>query len=201
MSHRKGCECGKDHTKDDFHNATIQSQGMTKIQHRDKVKEICEQLYQVGILHKSKETQISNYDGKEESAFALTQKFMDKVIEHYKIQDQVEYMDKKSGFESKTDYGELDRNTYVFGIAINDFVTFSKDHTATPTNCETCKNLVIKKRGEEDTFKMFNDHLENDHPEIYKRQQEIGKHIKEWIIVIRDFMEIEMKQKKEWRSN
>lgn len=196
MSHRKNCECGRDHSKDDFWNVTLQSKGMTKIQHRDRIAEICEQLYQVGILIKDKkDTHISKYDGKKEPGFTLNNDFMDKVIEHYKIQANVEYMDKMTGFASTVDFGGLDRNTYVFGIAINDYVNPKSK------NCETCRDIVVKRRGDENVSEIFHDHMEKDHPDNFKRQLEIGKYIKEWIIVIRDFMEIDQKQKKEWRSN
>ncbi len=189
MSHRKGCKCGRDHTKH-----AIQKFGMSRIEHRDKITEICEQLYQVGIFTKDKTNlQISNYDGKEEASYNLNIKFVKLLKEHYQIQDQIDYFDKQRGIE--TDYGGLDRDKYVMGITINDTIKL------TSKDCKTCLNLVIKKRGDEDVQEVFIEHMKKDHPDIHKAQEELGKYMEKWIILITDFLEINNKQiNKEWRS-
>jgi len=196
--HRKNCQCGKDHSKDDFHNASLQEPGMSKIQHRDKITEICEQLYQVGIFIKDKTNpQISKYDGKEEASYNINDKFIDLLQEHYRIQDHIDYLDKRNGVSHKTesDFGELDRDTYIMGITINDFAKLS------PKDCEECRNLVMRKRGDEDVHQVFIEHMKKDHPDIHKAQEELGKYMRDWILLIRDFMEYNQKQNnREWRS-
>jgi len=187
--HRVDCQCGQDHTK-----PRIQKPGMNKIEHRDKITEICEQLYQVGIFTKDKTNlQISNYDGKEEASYNLNVKFVELLKEHYQIQDQIDYFDKQRGLE--TDYGGLDRDTYIMGITINDTIKL------TSKDCKTCLNLVLKKRGDEDVQEVFIEHMKKDHPDIHKAQEELGKYMQEWIILITDFLEINNKQiNREWRS-
>ncbi len=187
--HRNECKCGRDHTK-----PTIQKPGMNRIEHRDKITEICEQLYQVGIFTKDKTNlHISNYDGKEEASYNLNVKFVELLKEHYQIQDQIDYFDKQRGLE--TDYGGLDRDTYIMGITINDTIKL------TTKDCKTCMNLVLKKRGDEDVQEVFIEHMKKDHPDIHKAQEDLGKYMEKWIILITDFLEINNKQiNKEWRS-
>ena len=132
-------------------------------------------------------------DGKEEASYNLNVKFVELLKEHYQIQDQIDYFDKQRGLE--TDYGGLDRDTYIMGITINDTIKL------TTKDCKTCMNLVLKKRGDEDVQEVFIEHMKKDHPDIHKAQEDLGKYMEKWIILITDFLEINNKQiNKEWRS-
>lgn len=191
--HRKGAcpSCGRDHSK----QPTLQKPGMTKVQHRDFIEKLCEEMYQIGILSKNKnDIKYSNIDGKPEQAITLSEKFVQKLEEHYKIQEQIEYSDKLRGVDSKNDYQGMDRDSYIIGITIQDICKIS------PVDCNKCKNIVAKYRGDKIAQSIFMDHFKSDHPEIYKIKDKLNHHIYEWITLIKDMIEMN-KRDKEWRSN
>jgi len=192
--HRKGAcpSCGRDHSK----QPTLQKSGMSKKDHRDYITELCEELYQVGIIIKDKsDIKYSELDGKPEPAITLSEKFVKKLEEHYKIQEQIEYSDKLRGVDSKTDYQGMDRDSYIIGITIQDLCKIP-----TP-DCQKCKNIIARYRGEKNATQIYIEHLKKEHHEIYKMKEKLNHHIYEWIILIKDMVELNNKKAREWRSN
>jgi hypothetical protein len=183
-------DCGRDHP---IH--PLKKPGMTFLQFRDRIAEICEQMYQVGIFIKeSKHVKISTKDGKLEPGYTLSEKFAQRWEEHKKIQEEIEYVDKQRGIDSQKDYGGTDRDTYILGITINDFCKVS------PKDCKTCRHLIIKIRGNDNAQDIFMEHWKKDHPDLYEKHELLGKYIGEWIVMIQDMTDQNNRQK-EWRSN
>jgi len=128
-----------------------------------------------------------------EPGFILNPEFESKLNEHFRIQKELEQMDKKRGIDSTKDYGGLQRNHYIIGITINDFLELA------PKNCQTCLNLVQKTRHDENSMKLMINHLKKDHVDFYEKQEKLNHHMSEWIQLIDNFIKMSLRHK-EWRS-
>jgi len=177
----------KEEEKCHHEHSPSQKPGMSNKQFIHRITERMDELADFGILDKGKET-----DENGEHGFCATPEFQELVDKHYRLQAEIEYMDKKNGIDSTKEYGEHSRDRYIVGISINDFLNY------TPKDCEKCKEIAINYRLEDGYGKVMDEHVEKDHPEGFKKIEEAKGKITEWVFLVNDILN--RTKEKEWRS-
>jgi len=174
-------ECNHDHSPS-------QKPGMSNKEFIHIIIERMDELTEFGILERDEEI-----DQNGEHGYSIEPKFKELVEKHYRLQAEIEFMDKKNGVDSTKEYGEHSRDRYIVGIAINDHLNF------TPRDCEKCKEIAINYRLEDGYGKIMDEHVEKDHPEGFKKIEDAKGKITEWVYLVNDMLN--KSKEKVWRSN
>jgi len=176
------------------HNPT-QKPGMSKKDFTEKIAGQMEKLTDLNIL-------LKNETEKDENGYhhyKVNPEFIECRDDHFRLQNETEYENRKKGIKIEDEFGGMNRDDYVTGIAIQDYVNPSP----MGKGCQECRAIVFKyeklngSNGSRECYNEQMEHTKKDHKEYWDYQGKIIEDVNEWSVLISEMIRL---SQKEWRS-